>query len=126
MNVSRKTVHLFSFAATVLAFGAVVAALLTLTWNGGASGNLSDESWDGGEEGHLSPQNGDTLVFSTGGTFTSDIVGLQVAALTFSSSSAVTLSGSEKITVLCGGSVRAMFRRSPRYISRRVATTSPR
>ena len=106
MSVSRKTVHLLSFAATVLAFGAVIAAPLTLTWNGGASGNLSDETWSGGVAGHLSPQNGDTLVFSTGGTFASDIAGLEVAALTFSSSSAVTLSGSEKITVQCGGSVR--------------------
>ena len=84
----------------------VGAAPLTLTWSGGSSGNLSDETWDGGVEGHFSPQNGDTLEFSTGGTFTSDVAGLEVAALTFSSSSAVTISGSEKITVQCGGQVR--------------------
>ena len=107
LNASMRMVRWAIVGAMSFALGTAVAAPLTLTWNGGSTGNLSDESWSGGEEGHLSPQDGDTLVFGTGGTFTSDIVGLQVAALTFSSSSAVTLSGSEKITVLCGGSVRS-------------------
>ena len=107
LNASMRMVRWTIVSAMSFVLGTAIAAPLPLTWNGGESGNLSDESWDGGEEGHLSPQDGDTLVFGTGGTFTSDIAGLQVAALTFSSSSAVTLSGSEKITVLCGGSVRS-------------------
>ena len=106
VEVSRHPFFRMSVVAAMLSTG-VFAAPLTLTWNGGATGNFSDESWDGGEEGHQSPQNGDTLVFGTGGTFASDIAGLQVAALKFTSSSAVTISGSEKITVLCGGEVRS-------------------
>ena len=77
---------------------------LTLTWNGGASGNFSDASWSGGVEGHASPQNGDTLVFATGGTFANDITGLSVANLEFRSADAVTLSGSQ-IAVANGGSI---------------------
>ncbi len=107
LNTSMRIVIWAIVGGTSFVPFPVVAAPLTLTWNGGASGNLSDESWSGGEEGHQSPQNGDTLVFGTGGTFTSDVAGLQVAGLTFSSSSAVTLSGSEKITVLCGGTVKS-------------------
>ncbi|MBQ2629883.1 MAG: hypothetical protein IJG13_09425 [Kiritimatiellae bacterium] len=108
MKTALKSLKIWmTLAVAVSCVRLVGAAPLTLTWNGGAAGNLSDETWSGGEAGHLSPQNGDTLVFSTGGTFTSDIAGLQVAALNFSSSSAVTISGSEKITVLCGGQVRS-------------------
>ena len=77
---------------------------LTLTWNGGATGNLSDESWNGGAEGHTSPQNGDTLIFETGGTFANDIDGLSVAKLDFRSADAVTLTGSQ-IAVANGGSI---------------------
>ena len=77
---------------------------LTLTWNGGATGNFSDASWSGGVEGHSSPQNGDTLVFATGGTFANDITGLSVAKLEFRSADAVTLSGSQ-IAVANGGSI---------------------
>ena len=77
---------------------------LTLTWNGGATGNFSDESWGGGAAGHMSPQNGDTLVFATGGTFANDIAGLSLAKLEFSSPDAVTLSGSQ-IAVANGGSI---------------------
>ena len=50
------------FALTLAVLGTAGAAPLTLTWNGGASGNLSDASWSGGTEGHLTPQAGDTLV----------------------------------------------------------------
>lgn len=108
MKTALKSLKIWMTLAVAVSCARLVgAAPLTLTWNGGAAGNLSDETWSGGEAGHLSPQNGDTLVFSTGGTFTSDIAGLQVAALNFSSSSAVTISGSEKITVLCGGQVRS-------------------
>ena len=108
MKTALKSLKIWMTLAVAVSCARLVgAAPLTLTWNGGAAGNLSDETWSGGEVGHLSPQNGDTLVFSTGGTFTSDIAGLQVAALNFSSSSAVTISGSEKITVLCGGQVRS-------------------
>ena len=107
LDASRRMVLWAVAGAAAFAFSAAVAAPLTLTWNGGASGKLSDESWDGGEAGHMSPQNGDTLEFGTGGTFTSDIAGLQVAALKFTSSSAVTISGPEKITVLCGGTVKS-------------------
>ena len=64
---------------------------LTLTWNGGATGSLSDESWSGGAEGHTSPQNGDTLIFASGGTFANDIAGLSVAKLDFRSADAVDL-----------------------------------
>ena len=106
MRWVKSRLALVAIAAMFGVFHAA-ASPLTLTWNGGSAGNLSDESWSGGEEGHLSPQNGDTLVFGTGGTFTSDIAGLQVAALKFTSSSAVTISGSEMITVLCGGEVRS-------------------
>ena len=77
---------------------------LTLTWNGGATGNFSDASWSGGVEGHASPQNGDTLVFATGGTFANDIAGLSLANLDFRSADAVTLSGSQ-IAVANGGSI---------------------
>ena len=89
---------------------AMVAAAepLTLTWAGGASGYISDEeSWSGGVEGHLAPQNGDTLVFSSAGSFTNDISGLALAALSFTSSGEVKLGGDETITVKCGGSVRS-------------------
>ena len=81
------------------------AAPLTLTWNGGGSGNLSDSSWSGGEEGHLTPQNGDALVFPKGGSFINDIDGLKVSALTFTSSAAVALAGEKVITVMGGGKV---------------------
>ena len=95
MKAALKSENFCMVLAVAALFTRLVgAAPLTLTWSGGSSGNLSDETWIGGVEGHLSPQNGDTLVFSTGGTFTSDVVGLEVAALTFSSSSAVTISGS--------------------------------
>ena len=95
-------------AALLVSFMACCAAAygdaLTLTWNGGASGNFSDASWSGGVEGHASPQNGDTLVFATGGTFANDIIGLSVAKLDFRSADAVTLSGSQ-IAVANGGSI---------------------
>jgi len=107
--IRRTAVVVFRMMIVVVAVvvaGTADADALTLIWNGGSMGNLSDATWDGGVAGHLSPQSGDTLVFSTGGTFTSDVAGLEVAALTFSSSSAVTISGSEKITVQCGGQVR--------------------
>ena len=78
---------------------------LTLTWNGGSTGNLSSGPWSGGAGDHQTPQNGDTLVFTTGGTIASDIAGLKVAALQFASASAVTLSGSEAIVIQAGGSV---------------------
>ena len=77
---------------------------LTLTWNGGAIGSLSDESWSGGAEGHTSPQNGDTLIFASGGTFANDIAGLSVAKLDFRSADAVTLTGNQ-IAVANGGSI---------------------
>lgn len=91
----------FAFAVTSGAF----AEPLTLTWSGGETGSFSDQSWSGTAEGHLSPQDGDTLVFAGGGTFTSDIPGLEVAELRFTSSAAVTVDGDEKITVLRGGGV---------------------
>jgi hypothetical protein len=78
---------------------------LTLTWNGGSNGNLSEEAWSGGVEGHLSPQDGDTLVFPKGGSFINDIDGLKVSALTFTSSAAVALAGEKVITVMGGGKV---------------------
>jgi len=68
----------FAFAVTSGAF----AEPLTLTWSGGETGSFSDQSWSGTAEGHLSPQDGDTLVFAGGGTFTSDIPGLEVCGKT--------------------------------------------
>ena len=94
-------------AAVALAAAFSTAAFgdaLTLTWNGGATGSLSDESWTGGEAGHMSPQNGDTLIFETGGTFANDIAGLSVKCLDFRSAAAVTLTGSQ-IAVANGGSI---------------------
>ena len=76
LDASRRMFFLTVVGATSFAFCSVGAAPLTLTWNGGSTGNLSDETWSGGVEGHLSPQSGDTLEFSTGGTFTSDVASL--------------------------------------------------
>ena len=104
MNWTSFDVKTFVVAVTALAFGAALADPLTLTWNGGATGNLSDESWSGGAEGHTSPQNGDTLIFASGGTFANDIAGLSVAKLDFRSADAVTLTGSQ-IAVANGGSI---------------------
>ena len=44
MNWTALEVKTFVVAVTALAFGAALADPLTLTWNGGATGNLSDES----------------------------------------------------------------------------------
>lgn len=98
---NRVTAFSISVLATVAS-----ADPLTLTWNGGENGYLSDVAWSGGVEGHLTPQNGDKLVFSKGGSFTNDIAGLSVSGLSFSSSAAVALNGSEAITVMNGGKVR--------------------
>ena len=94
----------FAAAVAVALCAAAYGDALTLTWNGGATGNFSDATWSGGAEGHASPQNGDTLVFETGGTFANDIAGLSVAKLEFHSPDAVTLSGSQ-IAVVNGGSI---------------------
>ena len=94
-------------AAVAVSLGAVTVAFgdaLTLTWNGGGTGNLSDESWLGGAAGHATPQNGDTLIFASGGTFANDIDGLSVKCLDFRSADAVTLTGSQ-IAVANGGSI---------------------
>ena len=101
MKMNKQlTISVVAVALCAAAYGDA----LTLTWNGGATGNLSDETWLGGTSGHLSPQNGDMLVFGTGGTFANDITGLSVAKLDFRSADAVTLSGSQ-IAVANGGSI---------------------
>ena len=51
LDVSRRMFFLTVVGATSFAFCSVGAAPLTLTWNGGSTGNLSDETWSGGEEG---------------------------------------------------------------------------
>ena len=84
-------------AAVALAAAFSTAAFgdaLTLTWNGGATGDLSDESWTGGEAGHMSPQNGDTLIFATGGTFAngSQIAVANGGSITNTGAGAVTFS----------------------------------
>ena len=78
MKAALKSGIFCMVVAVAVSFTRLVgAAPLTLTWSGGTSGNLSDETWSGGVEGHLSPQSGDTLEFSTGGTFTSDVASLK-------------------------------------------------
>ena len=94
----------FAAAVAVALCAAAYGDALTLTWNGGSTGNFSDATWSGGAEGHASPQDGDTLVFETGGTFANDIAGLSVEKLEFRSADAVTLSGSQ-IAVANGGSI---------------------
>ena len=90
------------FALTLAVLGTAGAAPLTLTWNGGASGNLSDASWSGGTEGHLTPQAGDTLVLSTAGAFVNDLAD-ELAGVTFDCAGAISLSGSQ-LKLKSGGS----------------------
>ncbi|MBO7206383.1 MAG: hypothetical protein J6W10_02085, partial [Kiritimatiellae bacterium] len=100
--MSKIGVYLCAFLS---AAAVAVAEALTLTWNGGDRGYLSDATWEGGAEGHFTPQDGDKLVFPKGGSFINDIAGLKVSALTFTSSSLVTLAGENAITVMNGGKV---------------------
>ncbi|MBQ3342956.1 MAG: hypothetical protein IJG84_13730 [Kiritimatiellae bacterium] len=101
-GVNKLAVSLLAVCSAVSL--ASFADPLTLTWNGGASGSFSTGPWSGGASGHDTPQNGDTLVFGTGGTFENDISGLSVAGLSFTSATAVTLTGSQ-IAVANGGAL---------------------
>ena len=102
---NRKELSLAIEAVVLAAFTlGSFAGPLTLTWDGGASGSFSTGPWSGGAEGHATPQSGDTLVFGTGGTFENDITGLSVAGLSFTSATAVTLTGSQ-IAVANGGTL---------------------
>ena len=102
---NHKELCLAIAAVAVAAFTlGLFAGPLTLTWDGGASGSFSTGPWSGGAEGHATPQSGDTLVFGTGGTFENNITGLSVAGLSFTSATAVTLTGSQ-IAVANGGTL---------------------
>ena len=75
----------------------------TLTWDGGASGNFSTGPWTS-DGSHTAPENGDTLVFGTAGSFANDIAGLSVAGLSITAAGNVEIGGSQ-ITLAGGGSL---------------------
>ena len=100
MKITDTMAKVFLAASFMLP---TVAMADTLTWNGGASGSFSTGPWTS-DGSHTMPQNGDTLVFGTGGTLENDISGLSVAGLSFTSSSAVTLTGSQ-IAIANGGAL---------------------
>ena len=95
--------RLVSIVTAICAAAPIAAVADTLTWNGGALGNFSTGPWTS-DGSHTTPENGDTLVFVTGGSFANDIANLSVAGLSFASADAVTLTGAQ-IAVANGGSV---------------------
>ena len=83
---------------------AVRGDALTLTWDGGASGNFSTGPWSGGEAGHETPQDGDTLVFGTVGDFNNDLSELSLAGLSMTAAGPVRLGGNQ-IALMSGATI---------------------
>ena len=102
-----KTLHrsgLVAYVAFMASFLLPIVAMAdTLTWDGGASGNFSTGPWTS-DGSHTTPQNGDTLVFGTAGSFANDIAGLSVAGLSITAAGNVEINGGQ-ITLADGGSI---------------------
>ena len=75
----------------------------TLTWSGGASGDLASASWSDGSS-LVSPEPGDDLVLGTAGDFSNDVADLSVGSLSVTAAD-VSLSGSHGIAIADGGSI---------------------
>ena len=90
-------------AALLLFASGATAVADTLTWGGGAAGSFSTGPWTS-DGSHTAPENGDTLVFGTAGSFANDISGLTVAGLSITAAGNVEIRGSQ-ITLAGGGSL---------------------
>ncbi|MBQ6247989.1 MAG: hypothetical protein IJK04_14045 [Kiritimatiellae bacterium] len=92
-----------ALAALLLFASGATAVADTLTWGGGASGSFSTGPWTS-DGSHTAPENGDTLVFGTAGSFANDISELTVAGLSITAAGNVEIGGSQ-ITLAGGGSL---------------------